>query len=64
MGHIRNIEDLLGFLSRRWWLIALVAGIVTFFAISYALKRPDNYTAWASIEIQTAPRGSSRGIGA
>ncbi len=54
MGHIRNIEDLLGFLSRRWWLIALVAGIVTFFAISYALKRPDNYTAWASIEIQTA----------
>ncbi|NPD13872.1 hypothetical protein HOY34_01495 [Xinfangfangia sp. D13-10-4-6] len=54
MGHIRNIEDLIGFLARRWWLIALVALGVTLLAISYAMKRPDNYTAWASIEIQTA----------
>lgn len=54
MGHLRNIEDLLGFLLRRGWMIALCALIAVVLAALYAKGRPDNYTAWASIEIQTA----------
>ena len=54
MGHIQSLEDLLGFLMRRRWLIAVVAIIGTLMAAVYAKSRPDTYETAAVIQVQSA----------
>lgn len=58
MGQIQNLEDLLGFLRRRFWLIALVAAVGTVFSAYYAKTRPDTFEAIAAIQVQGAQVGS------
>ncbi len=45
MGHIRNIEDLLSFISRRGLVIALCLILAVALAVAWALRRPDSFTA-------------------
>jgi len=54
MGQIQNLEDLLGFLRRRLWLIVAVALAGTLVSAIYAKTRPDRYEAFAVIEVQGA----------
>lgn len=54
MGHLRNLEDLIGFLRRRIVLIVLCATLCVVLAATVAMRRADTFTAWASIEIQSA----------
>lgn len=54
MGHIQTLEDLLGFLLRRRWLIGVVAIIGTLMAAVYAKSRPDTYETVAVIQVQSA----------
>ncbi|MBE2275277.1 MAG: hypothetical protein IAE87_03160 [Rhodobacteraceae bacterium] len=52
MGQIQTIEDLLGFLKRRAWLILAVALIGASVAAIVAKSRPDVYEASAAIQVQ------------
>ena len=54
MGHIQSIEELLGFLLRRRWLILAVALVGTLLAAFYAKTRPDIYETAAVIQVQSA----------
>jgi adenine deaminase len=54
MGHIQSIEELLGFLLRRRWLILAVALVGTLLSAVYAKTRPDIYETAAVIQVQSA----------
>lgn len=63
MGQIQTLEDLLGFLKRRFWLIALVACAGVVLAAVYAKSRPDTYEAAAVIQVQGPQVGDATGTG-
>lgn len=63
MGQIQNIEDLLNFLRRRFWLIVSLAVIGTVLAAIYAKTRPDTYEAFAAIEVQGPQIGDPASTG-
>jgi tyrosine-protein kinase Etk/Wzc len=52
MGQIQNIEDLLNFLRRRFWLVAVLVTLGVVISAVYAKTRPDTYQAYAVIEVQ------------
>ena len=54
MGHIQSLEELLGFLLRRRWLILAVALVGTLLSAVYAKTRPDIYETAAVIQVQSA----------
>lgn len=54
MGPIQSFEDLIGFLLRRRWIILTAILICAVIGTLYALQRPHRYTAFTSIEVQTA----------
>ncbi|WP_395540644.1 Wzz/FepE/Etk N-terminal domain-containing protein [Neotabrizicola sp. sgz301269] len=57
MGQLQTLEDLLSFLTRRWWVILAI--IILGFALSATLAkmRPDIYEATAVIQAQGAQIG-------
>ena len=63
MGQIQTIEDLIGFLRRRLWLILAVAALGAAAAAIYAKTRPDSYEAFAVIEVQGAQVSDQSGPG-
>lgn len=54
MGQIQSLEEFLGLLSRRRWLIILVTVIGTLLAAVYAKSRPDIYETAAVIQVEGA----------
>lgn len=54
MGPIQTIEDLIGLISRRRLLIALVTIVGTLLGAIYAKSRPDNFEAAAVLQVQQA----------
>lgn len=54
MGPIQTLEDLLGLLRRRLWLIALVTLTGMLLAALYAKSRPDLYESAAVIQVRQA----------
>ncbi|MFE3838031.1 Wzz/FepE/Etk N-terminal domain-containing protein [Pseudogemmobacter sonorensis] len=62
MGQIQNIEDLLNFLWRRRWLIALVTVIGVVCSAIYAKTRPDRFEASAAIQVQGAQVGADGAV--
>jgi tyrosine-protein kinase Etk/Wzc len=54
MGQIQSLEEFLGLLSRRRWLIVLVTVIGTLLAAVYAKSRPDTYETAAVIQVEGA----------
>lgn len=52
MGPIQSIEDLIGLLRRRLWLIASVALIGTLLAAWYAKTRPDVFETAAVLQVE------------
>ncbi|MDR7126188.1 Wzz/FepE/Etk N-terminal domain-containing protein [Pseudotabrizicola sp. 4114] len=52
MGPILTVEDLLGLIRRRFWLIVAVSVIGTLFAIWYAKTRPDVFEATAVLQVE------------
>lgn len=63
MGQIQTLEDLLGFLKRRAWLIGFVALVGLVLAAVYAKSRPDTYEAAAVIQVQGPQVGDASGSG-
>ncbi len=61
MGQIQTIEDLLGFLKRRVWLILAVALIGASVAAIIAKSRSDVYEASAAIQVQGPQVGDNEG---
>jgi tyrosine-protein kinase Etk/Wzc len=54
LGQIQNLEDLINFLQRRFWLILGIFALGVVLAGIYAKSRPDTYEASAVIEVQSA----------
>lgn len=54
MGQIQSLEEFFNFLSRRRWLIFVVALVGTVLTAVYAKSRPDSYEAVAVIQVQSA----------
>lgn len=54
MGPIQTLEDLVGLLIRRRWLIAFVTIIGTIFGAWYAKSRPDLYETAAVLQVEQA----------
>ena len=52
MGPVQTIEDVIGLLLRRRWLILLVAVIGTALAVWYAKTRPATFEATAVVQVQ------------
>ncbi len=52
MGHIQSLDDLIGFLLRRKWLILAVTVIGMVLASVYAKSRPPTYEAAAVIKVE------------
>ncbi|NEX46227.1 GumC family protein [Pseudotabrizicola algicola] len=52
MGPIQTVEDLLGLIRRRFWLIAAVSLFGTLFAIWYAKTRPDVFETAAVLQVE------------
>ena len=54
MGPLQSFEDLVGFLLRRRWIILAAMLMATVLGAFYAMQRPHRYTAFTSIEVQSA----------
>ncbi|MFN3723553.1 MAG: GumC family protein [Paracoccaceae bacterium] len=52
MGPIQNIEDVIGLVRRRIWVILLVTVIGTLFAVVYAKTRPDVFESAAVLQVE------------
>ncbi len=63
MGQLQNLEDILGFLKRRTWLVALIAAVGIVISAIVAKSLPDTYEASAAIQVQGPVVGSVAGAG-
>lgn len=63
MGQIQSLEDLIGLLTRRRWLILAVAVLGIVLAALVARSRPDTYEAAALIQVQGAQIGGTGATG-
>ena len=54
MGQIQSLEEFIGLLLRRRWLILAVAVIGTLMSAVYAKSRPDTYETAAVIQVESA----------
>jgi tyrosine-protein kinase Etk/Wzc len=54
LGQIQNLEDLINFLQRRFWLILGISVLGVAMSALYAKSRPDTFEASAVIEVQGA----------
>ena len=52
MGQIQSLEELIGLLSRRRWLILLISVIGIVLSVIFATSRPDTYESAAVIQIE------------
>ncbi|MDO8883785.1 Wzz/FepE/Etk N-terminal domain-containing protein, partial [Pseudotabrizicola sp.] len=52
MGPIQTIEDLIGLVRRRYWIILAVALIGTVFAVVYAKTRPNVFESAAVLQVE------------
>lgn len=54
MGQIQSFEEFVNFLSRRRWIILVLAVIGTLLSAVYAKSRPDTFETAAVIQVQSA----------
>ncbi|MES2665260.1 MAG: Wzz/FepE/Etk N-terminal domain-containing protein [Pseudomonadota bacterium] len=54
MGQIQTLDDLISFLTRRKWIIGLIAILGIALSVAVAKLRPDSYETAATIQVQGA----------